>query len=286
MKDLNLFNEAQIRARMVIIGSSDVERAVKETYGLDRTSIKLSSNDQVFTLIEKACEESANYINPSTRKLDEINDVAKENFGSGSIYSSNTHPMDAAYDLLKSANESVIKSDRRAIIQSHKQDEINSMSDAIQGSSNNLNSTKHSRAEISALLKDIYELRCPSGKSSSQSDPVNDIVKCFGSGRFSSDPIHTHSEWNTLINEILGKESDSFSSSTDIINDVAADQFGQERPSVTKMNQIQDKLMAATYELTYKLTPGSMAYNNKATEIDLLKEERKKLQDNLNELDK
>lgn len=288
MEKLNLFDAARKRVSMVSPGSTniDIDKAVKQHFGLDRPSVNSKClSDQVFSLIEKACEKGYSYVKPSSQKLDPVNEYAQKQLGINSLIDKGRHPMDAAYDFI----ESSIKTNNKDVKPSCKMDAINDMKETLMRSSDNSINSLHPKSEVITLLANIYKTKTRSSKSSLQQGPENELMEIGGlSGRFPSDPARTLNEWKTLITNILGPDPVFVGqgSVADIINDVAADQFGYERPSAKALIQVEDKLLEATYQLAYQLIPGSTKYNNKSKEIDLLKEERKKLQDNLNELNK
>jgi hypothetical protein len=286
MKIENLFDAAYERASMVTPGGrlADIDRVVKNVYGLERP-VKNSKclSDQVFNLIESACESSYSFIKPSSQKLDPVNDYVQEQFGSTSLYDKGTHPMDAAYEFLESSVKTITKDIKSPI----KGDEINNFANQL-GKLNRYEDSKHSVKEVKNLIENIYKTKLKGCKSSLQRDPVNELLEnTVLSGTFACDPLHSLNEWNALITKALGHDRVfSVSGSVpDIVEDFAADQFGHERPTSKVLRQVQDKIMKATYEFAYKLTPGNEEYNNKAKEIELLKSQENKLQNNLKEID-
>jgi hypothetical protein len=262
MKDLSLFDITHSRVSLNFAGSvSDIDKETKKIYGLDRaTSKSISLTDQVFSPAATA---------PSTR-----------------FTNSSTHPMDDTFNLLKSFHEanSNVTNRKSSPKLNGKLDMINNIAlvtvfpDSVH--------SEHSIMDIVDLLKGIFKFNCSSGKPAYKLDPINDVAaKTFGSARFSVDPSHTQAEWIQLIGRVLGTDPSSVTCtpSPNSFNDSVAKSFGFEPPSAVALANVQTKLLDATYQLNYKLTPGSAEYKIKAEEIEQLKGMRQKLQNNLNE---
>jgi hypothetical protein len=281
MKIENLLSAAQDRVKMKTWDPAMANIMIRENYGLDVSAKRsnLSTIDQIFDLVGKASERSFTFHRSKPRVLDVADEIVKKSFNA---QSENIHPIDDAFLLLESAvkifqNETVNRN------LSGNSDPVNllvkSYETRIIG--------KHSATDLYDLISSIYDVRCPNGKAIHSEDPVNDLVKnLLGNGRFPEQPKHTLTEWNKLIESAIGRdiEIDIMVRSEDSINDFMAKQTGKALPSAKALDIIMDKLYKASYELGYKLTPGTVAYQKKSEEIKLLQVARKKREDNLKEV--
>lgn len=241
----------------------------------------VDSVDLIVNLFEKALNSKGPVIK-SKFAADPVNRYAEEAFNIKVSCDDPKHPVDEFYDSIN-----IELSNRRPFVKpTHPLDVANALAGRyfVSGGPSN-----ESMQKIENVLGSIKTLYLSYGKSSYPLDPVNDVVKeMSGTGYFPCEPKHSEKEVIDLIKKSLGPAYHSIkpSCTTDICNDFVADQFGYDRPSVKALARVQDELFDATYQLAYKLTPESTEYINKAKEIDKLKEERNKLQNNLNELNK
>lgn len=265
MKDLNL--------RTTVRPANAHDGALSKSKPVD-------SVDLIVNLFEKALNSKGPVIK-SKFAVDPVNGYIEEAFNIKVSSDNPKHPLDEFYDSLLME----LSICRPFVKPSRPLDMVNALagkSFAPGGPSN------ESRQKVEKLLGFIKELYYSFNNSSDATDPGNDLIKrAFGIANALGNPKHTFEEVTDLIKKSLGQAYSSIkpSGATDMINDFIAVKLGGSLPSVENMSSVQSKLLEATNQLAYKLTVGSEEYNNKAKEIEKMKETRKKLQDNLNQLD-
>lgn len=293
MKNENLLEAIRNRVSLTSPwGKVAADKIIKGTYGIDpaMNSFTSATSDQIFNLIENASKRSAEFIRPNSTRHDQADELAIQAFQVSNSKNMEIHPMDEAFLILKDAVK--LSSDEEKLIDdlknSGKLDPVDSFVQNSFVSNANTLTAKHHAADLYDLISEIYQMKCPDGKTEIANDPVNDYVKgVFGNGRFPEQPGHTLAQWKQLIEEATGlnPEADIFARSEDSTNDLAAKTLGLEPPSVKALEILTSKVMDATYQIAYKLTPGTEAYNKKVEERDKLQIARKKREDNLKEIE-
>lgn len=287
MRKLNLFKVVQdsVRSSYEVTGDArTVESFMKQKYGIDSSCSdsfnSLEPEDQIYNLITKAIEEGLKFFDLS--QLTSGDPVSGYTSALSGKKVSKIHPLDSAFNFIAAAQKQRAGEEKRFsdFVQSGHADEIN---DILLESSKENNSLKpnHSKGEIYKSINDVFLLNCPSAKGESFNDPVNKIAKSgvFGAVQFPVEPSHSLKEWKNLLENIIGPEEEpAFAGAIDPVNDFVASQLGQQLPSFKNLELIKNKLMTATYQYAYKLTPGSDAYFAKENEITNLKEVKREIE--------
>lgn len=286
MKKLNLFGAAKNKVTDIIGGERETAAAIKQRFGiLPPEANEVFPVAQVLNLLEDACMKGLEYIKPSPSCfVDPVNEhIANEQGYSLQKVLNEAHPVDNAFSFLKSAVELSAKEARK--------ENMRRNSSNMDGINNVFNRGNHITCD-SGSIKDIYSKidfifsnYCPSGRAKLVQDPVDEI---YGFKGFPEEPKHTKGEWISLIKEATGIDSDSdmILLMVDPINDIAAGQFGHELPSSRAIPIIENKILQATYDYIYKLTPGSEEHSIKGKEIDQFRKDLQQRKDNLKETHK
>jgi hypothetical protein len=188
--------------------------------------------------------------------------------------------MDAAFEIIQSAIKAASSSTIGA--NSKLLDQVN----AFAKTATVLNSSEHTKSDVTKLLNDIYRRKCPAGSAYSSMDPVNEILDAYGSSRFFHNPDHSLQEWNALIDKTLESNDSSGLNATDSVNDFIAQITGNVRPSAQSINKVETAILAATYQATYKMTSGSPEHIKKLEEISKLKDTLSRLKKNIEETER
>ena len=293
MKNKHLLEAARNVVSLHTMGGvRAVDSIIKNAYGIDTDlkNLSLSTIDEIYSLLEKASKRGSSYFGPINGNADPVNEMAKS-FGSLSSNYDDTHPMDEIFNIIQSAIELSSKESNRMedIMKSGRQDPVNDYTreQFLNHSDSDSASSRHSICDIYGLVEDIFKFQCPNENPSLTQDPIGEYVKGgFGTGLFPEQPKHSLLEWNKLLEDATGSnpESDILARSEDVCNDFAAQVLGQEPPSIKALEILTHKMVEATYQITYKLTPGTEEYKFKAEELEQLKLARKKREANLKEL--
>ena len=254
---------------------------VKSANAIDasRTNFKPENPvDLICSLFEKALNSKRPVVK-SKYAVDPVNAYVESNFNIKVSSDDPKHPLDEFYDSVK-----LELSNRRPFVKPNRPLDV---ANALGNIAHNGFSIESSQ-KIEKIFNSIKELYRSSVKSSCSVDPVNDLVEGLSEPvHFFGEPKNSEEEVIALIKKSLGPAYRSIKPSfaTDMVNDAVAKQFDLDLPSAEAIPLVFDKLFEATNELAYKLTPGSEEYNNKAKEIDKLKDTLKKLRANLKDLD-
>ncbi len=280
MKDINLFAVAKERVSMHVAGpSSEITKIIKDKFGLDPLDPRVAKDDnlgkQIVNLIETARNKSLQFF-PVKSNLN-FNDPVNEG---RSFQTNEKHPLDQAFEMLQDALSASSKTARRR--SSIPMDPVENYLNLHATSSSFQNSAEYN--EAFALINSIFRMDCPSGRSHLHLDPVDEFVAAnFGAAGFKAEPAYNLLQWTSLLKEITGfdPEAEIIARSEDPVNDIAADQFGFERPSARAIKLLESRIISATNQLTHHLTPGSITYNAKVTELKQLEQARDKRIENL-----
>lgn len=250
MKNLNLFQAAVELNQMHSPVPSETKNFVTKRFGLKEGNLQpVAIIGQMKSLIEKALEESKNFIGFTTENY--TDSVYKQ---SGlKINASSVHPLDQAFLIIESAvNSSTEESRRFKKIQ--KSDPVNDFLAKKGGPASSEGSIitdfsyERGVAEVYSLINKIYTWNCPSGKQGSMvsADPADEIAaKLYGNGRFYVEPSKTKREWNALLEKAIGL-------------------------NLSSEETLRDKIFEATYQVTYILNENTPEHERKTSELNLL----------------
>jgi hypothetical protein len=264
------------------LGSSKTKFAMDEinTAAQSAFNKSLKPTDPVM-VISNLLDKSLNTKRPFVKTkfaTDPINAYVESVFNIKLTTDNPVHPIDEFYEAL------ILESNTRQPFAkpSRPLDMVNAMTGNYFASSSPSVKSKEKATEVLNKVKEIYTAN---SKTKKATDEVNNI---FTSTAFKfGQPKHSLGDVTDLIKKSLGPgfQDIEFTGAFDIINDISAIQMGNEPPSAKALNNAKTRLLAATYELSDKIHPGSEAYHKKEQEISTLKNTISKLQNNLDQLD-
>jgi hypothetical protein len=264
--------------------SQNLRTAARHAKAFDHSLSVIKTEDPVDVIsnhLEKALNAERSFVKPAY-EIDPVNAYVESAFSFKRFSDNPKHQVDEFYDSLKTE-----LSNRRPFVKpSRPLDMVNAMAGKWFASNH---ASVISLQKLNGIFDRIKQIYRAIDGSTNAVDPINEMFyKPSMIASRHGKPKHTIEEVTSLIKESLGSAFKDIKPSfaTDAINDVAAAVFGGSSPSAENLYLVENKLLAATYELVYKLTPGSSEYKNKTKEYESLKETRKQLQDNLKELER